>query len=338
VSTKKTVIGITMGDLGGIGPEILFKALLNTKKINYIPVILGSLDSIQQLKLEPAFNNLNITTIKSINRTHLESGKTYFLNISEIKNKIVIGKPNPENGSLSYSYIKTGIKYALEKQIDALVTAPICKESLSLAKIPYTGHTTMLSDFCKSPNTSMGFYTAKLKTVLVTIHKPLAEVSSLLTKNNLTIAINNTLLFAKLLNIKNPRIAIAGLNPHAGEQGLFGTEEKKIIEPVLNEYKKKKIYISGPIPPDTIYYRAYHKEFDLVISLYHDQGLIPIKLLAFDKAVNITLGLPFIRTSPDHGTAFNITGKNIASPNSMTEALKLAIRLAKNKLRKGSIL
>jgi 4-phospho-D-threonate 3-dehydrogenase / 4-phospho-D-erythronate 3-dehydrogenase len=332
------IIGITLGDPGGIGPEIVFKSLktvfnnkdISEKKCSDIYIIFGSKKVIDKYKLNSLFNALNIKIINSLEKKNLKKGCIYFMDLFEIEHSLVTGKPDKQNGQASYEYIKTAIKYALEKKIDSIVTAPICKASLALAGIPYTGHTTMLSDLTNSPETSMAFYTEKLKTVLVTIHKPFKEVPKLLTEKNLSKAVENSFIFAKQLGLKNPRIAIAGLNPHAGEDGLFGTEEQEQIIPVINKYIQKDQKVFGPFPADTIYHQAYNGEFDIVISLYHDQGLIPIKLLAFDKAVNITLGLPFLRTSPDHGTAFNITGKNQASPLSMINAIKYVLSTSEN--------
>ncbi len=204
-----------------------------------------------------------------------------------------------------------------------LVTAPISKTAWKMADIHYTGHTTALKALSNAETVSMAFYTPNLRTILTTIHISLMQVSKQLTKNRLNTTISHAQLFCQQLGITNPKIAVAGLNPHAGEGGLFGTEEHT-IKGVIDSHDAS---ITGPYPPDTLYYRAYQGEFDIVVSLYHDQGLIPIKLIGFHDAVNVTVGLPFIRTSPDHGTAFDIAGKEQANSSSMQAAIELTQQL-----------
>jgi 4-phospho-D-threonate 3-dehydrogenase / 4-phospho-D-erythronate 3-dehydrogenase len=321
-------IGITLGDPGGIGPEICLKAIIeNLKKPTYIPVLIGSKSILEHPKLKALTSQLKLCTKLDTKPTN---NTCYLIDIKTKNKDFVIGVPDKINGKLCFDFIIKGIDLAKKKDIAALVTAPICKESLKLAALPYTGHTTMLTKLTKSSEVSMGFYTPELKTVLVTVHKPLTKVAELLTEENLTAAAKNSFLFANILNIPKPKIALAALNPHAGEAGLFGIEEQNILEPFIDKIKKQGLNILGPIPADTLYHRALKKEFDIVISLYHDQALIPVKLLAFDRAVNITLGLPFIRTSPDHGTAFDIAYKNEANPGSMIEAIKLAVKAGVN--------
>ncbi len=284
-------LGITLGDPGGIGPEIVAKSI---RKLGIRPIVFGS-----GILFEKFFSDIDC-----------EKKDVYNLK------DIIVGCPDAENGRASYTYIQA----ALDFGIDALVTAPINKTSLHLAGVPFTGHTTMLKSLTKSERVSMAFYTERLKTILATVHHSYIKVPSLLTEATLQTALENGLLMMRLLNIKNPKIALAGLNPHAGEGGLFGDEEERILKPFV---AKNPGLLTGPYPPDTLYYRAYNGEFDLVISLYHDQGLIPIKLIAFDEAVNVTLGLPFIRTSPDHGTAFEIAYQDKASITSFCAAVEL---------------
>jgi len=246
-----------------------------------------------------------------------------FVDCSDLKPDFTIGKPDAANGWASFQYLEIAVDSIKKGLAAALVTAPICKESFQLAGLKYQDHTSYLQEKTESANVSMGFWTKNLKTVLVTIHKSLREVPDLINEETLTAAIENTFLFAKLLKIEQPRIAISGLNPHAGENGLFGNEENEIIIPTI---KKLGFGLIGPLPPDTVYFRAVQGEFDFVISLYHDQALIPIKLVAFDSAVNISLGLPFIRTSPDHGTAFDRAYTKESSFRSFQNAVELAIK------------
>jgi 4-hydroxythreonine-4-phosphate dehydrogenase len=300
-------LGITIGDPGGIGPEIVKKVCTE-------------------------ITDVDLTIIGSRKVLDLRADNITYLDIPYQKETITTGQPDKYNGQMSYAYILKAITLAQENKISALITAPICKESLALADIPFTGHTSILKTFTKSKQVSMAFYAKKLKTVLVTIHIPFKDVPLSLTPENLRVAINNSFLYAKLLGIIEPRIALAGLNPHAGENGLFGEEELEVLQPVLKEFQDKGQFISGPWPPDTIFHKAYYGQFDIIIALYHDQALIPMKMLAFENAVNVTLGLPFIRTSPDHGTAFDIVNQNKANPSSFREAVNLARLMIHNRL------
>ena len=213
--------------------------------------------------------------------------------------------------------------------LDALVTAPICKKSWQLAGIDYSGHTTLLQKMTESKIVSMVFLTKKLKVILVTIHIPLNQVSQSLTKKRIEEKIKHAHEVLLKLGIKNPKITVAGLNPHASEESLFGNEEAKIIQPAIESMVKEGIAVSGPYPPDIIFRQALSGKADIVVALYHDQGLIPLKLIGFDQAVNMTWGLPFIRTSPDHGTAFDIAYKNQADEKSMQNAIQLAVQMSK---------
>jgi 4-hydroxythreonine-4-phosphate dehydrogenase len=214
--------------------------------------------------------------------------------------------------------------------VDAIATAPINKEAFRLAGLPWSGHTDLLAHLTGSPHVAMMFYSDRLVVVLATVHVPLAEVPAALTRERVqtTIALTAEAL-ARFTKVP-PRLAVAGLNPHAGEHGLFGSEEERVIEPAVAECRARGIDVSGPYPADTVFMRATRGEFDAVVACYHDQGLIPVKLLAFGQAVNVTIGLPIVRTSVDHGTAFDIAGRGIADPESMIAAVLLAARLARS--------
>lgn len=288
---KLPVIGITMGDPKGIGPEIIRKVLASPKvKGRFHPVLFGDLEFFDYKK--------------AASLTPKECGR------------------------LSGFYIEQAVQAILRKKIDAIVTAPISKEHLNLGGYPYPGHTEFLAKLSGTKHFRMMMAGPKLKVVLCTIHEPIARVPRLLNTGLIlkTIEITCQSLHGQF-NVKRPRIAVAALNPHAGEAGLFGDEEKTKITPAIRKAQRKGIDVSGPFPPDTIFSRAVHGEFDAVVVMYHDQGLIPLKLLHFDDAVNITLGLPFLRISVDHGTAFDIAGKGIASPSSMIAAIQTAIDL-----------
>ena len=286
-------IGITLGDPTGIGPEVTLKALQMLAP-----------NSPHHFTCYAMPTPLTYSTYPNVTWRHIPDGRP---------------------GQSAYEAIKTATADALAGNIDALVTAPINKDNLAAANIPYTGHTTMLQALTDSPDVSMAFASPTLNTILTTIHIPLIDVPNHLEKN-LPKAARHARAFATQLEISSPKIAVAGLNPHASENGLFGSEETDIIIPFIKNWNTTNTtQLSGPFPPDTLYHHAHNGDWDIVISLYHDQGLIPIKLLAFDKAVNVTIGLPFLRTSPDHGTALDIAYQNKANPSAMINAITYAI-------------
>jgi len=304
------VIGITMGDAAGIGPEVILKALddKEVKKPGARFLIIGD-----KKVMENNSHKLNIPLAKQAN----------ILDLSNINHKFRAGRVDRELGRAAVEYIEKGVQLAQKKKIDALVTAPVNKEAMNLAGYDYSGHTQLLAELTGVKDVAMMFGSSFFNVVLVTTHLPLREVSSLLTKQRVykTIKLSND--FFKKYFKKKARIGVAGFNPHAGEKGLFGSEEKE-IEKAVKKARQEGMKIEGPLPADVLFHQAYSKKYEVVIAMYHDQGLIPFKMLAFDKGVNITLGLPIIRTSPDHGTAFDIAGKGIANPGSMVEAIKMA--------------
>jgi 4-hydroxythreonine-4-phosphate dehydrogenase len=231
-------------------------------------------------------------------------------------------------GQAAYETIVRAVRDAQAGGIHGIATAPINKEALSLAGLPWRGHTEMLASLTNAPRVAMMFWSEKLRVVLLTIHIPLASVPAALTVESVCSIIELTSRELPRFGIAHPRLALAGLNPHAGEHGILGREEIEVLEPAIARSRGAGVNIAGPFPGDTIFVRAMRGEFDVVIACYHDQGLIPVKLAAFGQAVNVTLGLPIIRTSVDHGTAFDIAGKNIADPESMVQAVLLAARLA----------
>jgi 4-hydroxythreonine-4-phosphate dehydrogenase len=213
--------------------------------------------------------------------------------------------------------------------VQAIATAPVNKEAFRLAGLPWSGHSDLLAHLTGSSDVAMLFYSEALRVVLATVHIALADVPRALTAASLEATIALTARELPRFGIARPRIAVAGLNPHAGEHGLFGREEDVAIRPAIEACRARGIEVSGPFPADTVFVRARRGDFDVVVACYHDQGLIPVKLVAFGQAVNVTLGLPIVRTSVDHGTAFDIAGKGVADPESMIAAVLLAARLAK---------
>jgi 4-hydroxythreonine-4-phosphate dehydrogenase len=232
-------------------------------------------------------------------------------------------------GRAAYETICEAVHDALDGRVAAIATAPVNKLAFARAGLPWKGHTDLLAHLTRAPRAAMMFWSEPLKVVLATVHVPLAEVPRLLTRDLLRDLVDLTARELPRFGITRPRLALAGLNPHAGEGGLLGSEDEAVLRPAVHEARSRGVDIDGPFPGDTIFGRAARGEFDAVIACYHDQGLIPVKLLAFGRSVNVTLGLPIIRTSVDHGTAFDIAGKGIADPSSMVEAVLLAARLSK---------
>jgi 4-hydroxythreonine-4-phosphate dehydrogenase len=237
------------------------------------------------------------------------------------------GQVSAEAGRAAYDAIVAAVGDARQGTIDAIATAPINKEAFALAGLPWKGHTDLLAHLTGTPRVAMMFYAEELRVVLATIHVPLADVPGLLTRELVDFIIDLTAREMPRFGSARPRLALAGLNPHAGEHGVIGREDEAVLRPAVEAAKGRGIDITGPWPGDTVFGRAARGEFDAVIACYHDQGLIPVKLLAFGRAVNVTLGLPIIRTSVDHGTAFDIAGRDVADPSSLIEAVRLAAKL-----------
>jgi 4-hydroxythreonine-4-phosphate dehydrogenase len=332
-STRPT-IGITMGDPCGIGPEIVAKALADGElraRANYVVFGFSEMFAYAADQTEIDF---------PWRRDHHESpgeGRTgiVVLDYDELVSPLPgIHEPTRVGGKASVAFLEDAIVACRTGLIDALVTAPISKQAWRMAGFRFPGHTELLAKRTKTKNYAMMFAAPQMKVVLATIHMSLVEVT-----NHFTIGcvFNPIELADKALRqwfgIAKPRIAVCGLNPHAGEGGRFGDEEKRIISPAILMAAEAGANVSGPYPADTLFLRASRGEFDCVIAMYHDQGLIPMKLLAWREAVNVTLGLPLIRTSPPHGTAYDIAGKNQADAEPMRAAIRLAIDLAQHRQR-----
>ena len=243
-----------------------------------------------------------------------------------------IGRESAEAGMSSYTAVEEAVRDAVDGVIDGMATAPISKSAWALAGLPWRGHTECLAALTGAAHVRMLFYSSRLTVALSTVHIPIADVSKMLTKECLRVTIELTHKELPHFGVDQPRLVVSGLNPHAGEEGLMGDEEQRVITPVVRECRRLGIDVSGPISGDTVFLRAAEGEFDAVIACYHDQGLIPVKLLSFGNAVNVTLGLPIVRTSVDHGTAFDIAGKGQADPSSMIAAVRLAAQLATAKV------
>ena len=258
--------------------------------------------------------------------------------VREVCEPVVYGPPpgrsfrpgilSAEAGLAAYDAIVRAVNDVQHDTVDAIATAPINKEAFRLAGLSWTGHTDLLAHLTGAPHVAMMFHSDALRVVLATVHVALAEVPALLTRDLMDSTIALTAREMPRFGFPAPRIAVAGLNPHAGEHGLFGREEDAVMRPAIAAARARGVDVAGPFPADTLFVRAMRGEFDVVIACYHDQGLIPVKLAAFGRAVNVTLGLPIVRTSVDHGTAFDIAGKGVADAGSMIAAVHLAARLA----------
>lgn len=327
------IIGITMGDPVGIGPEILVKALSDSNLYTICkPLIIGDSHIIKQaLKLCALDHHIHIIDDPSQGKYRFNTLEIMDISHMNLKYSDFSG-PTIETGTAMQDYITTGIDLALTRRISGLVTCPITKTALKLAGSQFHGHTELLAHRTKTAEYAMMLAGKSLKVVLVTIHIPLSRVSEHLTSENIVqkIKLTHTSLKERF-HISMPRIAVAGLNPHSGESSLFGREEHDIIEPAVLSAKKQGIHVSGPLPPDIVFYQAVSGRYDAVVCMYHDQGLIPFKLIHFKDGVNTTLGLPIIRTSVDHGTAYDIAWQGIADHSSLIEAIKMATFQAGNK-------
>ena len=315
--------GITLGDPTGISSEILLKSIRKLPKGSYI--LYGSKKVID--KSSKLFGLENpFFEVKTVDEVNSEG----FYLINAYDGDFTLGKPSVESGKASILYLEMAVKDAIQGKLNGIVTLPISKEYILKAGFRYRGHTDYLANVSQTKDYLMMLLCEKLKVALLTTHIPLRDVPKYVTKDRLRSKLN--LLIKELktkFKIKNPKVAVVGLNPHKSDNGKIGDEEINIIDPVVMEFKRNNFNVIGSLSPDTAFIN--YKEYDSYLAMYHDQGLIPLKLLCFKRAVNITLGLPFIRTSVDHGTGFDIAGKNIADPTSFIEAVKLALKLSKLK-------
>lgn len=327
---NKPVIGITMGDPSGVGPEIITKLLFQDDIFKICkPVIIGD----PKVLSSYAGSSIRINEISSTKEIKGIPKNIDVIKISALDKKdFCPGKPTVAGGEAMVKYILTATDMALKGEISAMVTCPLNKALMNKVGYNYEGHTQLISDLTNTEDYVMMLAGPKLRVTLVTIHCALKDVPDKITKENILKTISVTALSLKKdFGIKSPKIAVAALNPHAGEEGLFGEEERTTICPSVETAIKKGYDVIGPLPADTLYPKAVKGDFDVVVNMYHDQGLIPLKLLHFSDGVNITLGLPIIRTSVDHGTAYDIAGKNIADHDSLKAAVIMAVDMAKNR-------
>jgi len=294
------------------------------------PVLFGSASELRRQAAQLRLDSANLSPYTGETDHSYVPTNAVIYDTGSPNENISWGTLSAVSGASAIAAIEACVSFCQAGKLDAMVTAPINKESLKLAGSPFPGHTEMISSLCGVDNSLMCFFAGDLRVFLLTIHTSLSEAISAITRSRIVQAVTLADRELRRLGIDSPRIAVAGLNPHASERGLFGTEEQREIEPAINECRSEhKIDVSGPFAADTLFLRAWRGEFDAVAACYHDQGLIAVKCLSFGRAVNVTLGLPIIRTSVDHGTAFDIAGKGIADHGSMVEAIKLAAKLVR---------
>ncbi len=330
---KLPVIGITMGDPTGIGPEIIVKALSLKEPFQFCrPVVFGDREvlsgTIQKQNLSAA-----VEIVEAIPEGGYFPEKIFLFSSSRLDvASLGFGQPDRACGEAMVRYVEEAVRWVRNGKLDAITTCPINKQAMNAAGYSFPGHTELLAHLAHVSPVAMMFLGSRWKIVLATTHLPLKDVSKWITANRIL----STLLLTdegmkKYFGIPHPRIAVLGLNPHSGEEGLLGEEEKRGILPAIAEAKSLGMDVEGPFPADSFFDLSGRYAFDVVVSMYHDQGLIPIKMLDFKEAVNFTLGLPFIRTSVDHGTAYDIAGKGLADPTNLVKAILTAANLSQLK-------
>jgi len=332
---SKPLLGITMGDPAGIGPEVIAKAAA-VRGLHAVcrPLVIGSLPvmerTIKKLKLP-------LKAVPVRDHETLPKGPAALPVLDPLETALGSFTPGiaaKETGAASVAFIKKGVALAMAGCIDGIVTAPINKEAINMAGCHYPGHTELLADLTQAKESGMMIVGGPLRIMFVTTHVAIKDLPGLLTQEKIEQGIRLAhRALTELYGIKKPKIGVAALNPHAGEHGLFGDEEARVIRPAARAAQTRGILASDPLPADTLFGKAAEGQYDGVVAMYHDQGLIPLKLVAFGTCVNLTVGLPIIRTSVDHGTAFDIVGKGLADPGSLLEAVKLAAKIANGRKR-----
>ena len=329
MKTARPVLGLTMGDPAGIGPEICLRALREPAVLEICtPVLFGD---------EKILARLSKNTFDAVSPGEFEKfsavDKPLVVDCALLDAaKVQPGRISAECGRAAYLYIERAIAAALARKIEGVVTAPIHKESLNLSGVKFPGHTEIFTALTKAKRSCMMLYSDKITVSMVTTHIGFTKVTKKLSAERILNVIELTAEAMKQILRREPRLGVCGLNPHAGEHGLFGNrEEEKFVEPAVKQARKNGIQVEGPLVPDAAFTLNVRKRFDAIVTLYHDQGHIPFKMLAFDTGVNITLGLPIIRTSVDHGTAFDIAWQGTADPTSLFSAIRVAVNLAQSR-------
>jgi len=330
------LVGITMGCPVGIGPEIILRFAAKKKKLDqFLPIIIGDVDVLSRCAKKMQVH-IDIVPwqpgdpfeVDKLQVIEPGASQDYSLDVENLQ----WGKPSKETGHAAAAYITKTVQLIQQGVLDAMVTCPIAKYAMQLAGYKFPGHTEMLASLCNTENYGMMMAGNRLKVSLVTIHTPLSKVPEKITQDEIIRIIHLTGdTLVRDFGITRPRIAVAGLNPHSGESGIFGDEEIRVIGPAVSGAASEKYEVSGPLPPDTVFNKAMDNKYDAIVAMYHDQGLIPFKLVHFDDGVNLTMGLPIIRTSVDHGTAYDIAGKGLASSSSLEASFAMAAQIIANR-------
>ena len=325
ISGTEPLLAITMGDPSGVGPEIIALAL-EEDNFSRNCLVIGDIERLK-VGARKAGSSTRYRVAESACRAGSDR-QVPVLQVGLVDQTVPFGQLSAHSGECAYQCIIKAIDLAMEGSVDAVVTAPINKESLQLAGHIYPGHTEILAERTETEETVMMLAAGSMRVLHVTTHIPLSQVSGAISTERIVRVLELGDDALKKMGIKKPLFAVAGLNPHAGEGSIFGDEEELIIAPAVELAIDRGIRVEGPVPPDVVFLKMHRGKYDAIIAMYHDQGHIPLKLLAFESGVNVSLGLPIIRTSVDHGTAFDIAGKGLADPGSLVEALRLAASMA----------
>ncbi len=329
-ASYRPLLAITLGDPAGVGPEVTLKAMAEREVYDWCrPLVVGDTRILRRDNDALGLTGLHLRSITSVEDARFEPGTIDVIDLGNADPRdCPWGEITSVAGRAAVEYVLHGADLALAGRVDAIVTAPLNKEAMQRAGYHWAGHTELLAEHTGSGKITMMLTSRELRVLHVSTHVSLREAIDRVTHPRVVEVIHLAQQGLQSLGIERPRIAVAGLNPHAGENGLFGQEEIEIIMPAIEQARSEGVTVVGPLPPDTIFWRARKGEFDGVIAMYHDQGHIPMKLLGFDQGVNVSIGLPIIRTSVDHGTAFDIAGRGIARHESMVEALRVAAQMA----------
>ncbi|SCC24288.1 4-hydroxythreonine-4-phosphate dehydrogenase [Kosakonia oryzendophytica] len=324
------IIAVTMGDPAGIGPEIIIKSLVEGELTGSPVVVVGCARTFQRILGLNITPRAELRIIERVADARFAPGVINVIDepLADVE-ALQPGVVQAQAGDLAYRCIKRATELAMSGDVKAIATAPLNKEALYLAGHHYPGHTELLAQLTGSKDYAMVLYTDKLKVIHITTHIALRKFLDTLNQDRVKTVVRIADTFLKRVGYDNPRIAVAGVNPHAGENGLFGDEEITIVGPAVEAMKAEGVNVTGPCPPDTVFMQCHEGMYDMVVAMYHDQGHIPLKLLGFYDGVNITAGLPFIRTSADHGTAFDIAWRGIAKAESMAVSIQLAMQITR---------
>ena len=323
-----------MGDPAGVGPEIIIKMFQDRSIFDFsCPLVIGDATFLKKVALNLT-SDLSITPISSPEEGAFASGSIDVLDLKNIPDEVSIGQPSALGGKASVEYIRTAVNLALDRKVTAITTAPINKKSIHLSGFAWLGHTEMLADFTKTKDVALMLTGDALRVVIVTTHVPLNKVWENISYEQIKTTINLTHNWLVEHITESPKIAVTGLNPHCGDGGIFGDEELTKIIPAVDTSKNEGINVIGPFSADALFAKFKSNRYDAVVTMYHDQGMIPVKMANRGNTVNVTLGLPIVRTSVDHGTAFDIAGKGCASPRSLKLAIRSAAQLVRSPINR----